>query len=141
MYRVTGSSFPPHKDLVRHIVYGDTAAEGRANSAWLGDNNPDRAGKSAKEVLSDYIEALLIHISTKAASQRGGPPLGKSDTELVMLVPTAWPRNLKRTILHVSCSLIVFRSSYSPVHCHALNIKFSGCTGRQCSRGCLGHIN
>jgi hypothetical protein len=65
MYRVTGSSFPPFKDLVRHMVYDDTAAEGRANSAWLGDNNPDRAGKFAKEVLSDYIEALLIHISTK----------------------------------------------------------------------------
>jgi hypothetical protein len=106
MYRVTRSSFPPYKDLVLHMMDNVVSAQGRDNSVLLGDNDPNRAGKSAKDFLSDYIEALIMHISTEATSQRGGPPSGKSHTELVMLVPTSWLHILKSRILKVCFSPI-----------------------------------
>jgi hypothetical protein len=138
-YQVTKSSFPPHKDLVRHMVYDELAAQGRDNRAWLGDNDFDRAGKTANAVLSNYIEALVVHIAAEVASQCSGPPLGRFCEELVMLVPTTWPHSLKTMILHVSFSLFLFRFCHNNFDGHGLNIQLLGCESRQYSGGRLGH--
>lgn len=106
---VTETSFPPHENLVRHIV-NDDAAQGRDESAWLSDNDFVRADKSAKNVHSNYIKALIIHISAEVASQRSGPPLGRLYKEVVMLVPTTWPHSLKSMILQVGFSLLLLFS-------------------------------
>jgi hypothetical protein len=110
---VTKSSFPPHKNLVRHLTYDENPAvrlrDNETTAVRQGGNDFDRAGTSAKDVLSDYIEALVIHVSTEVASKRSGALFDKFHEEVIILVPTL-PHSLKTTILQVCCPLSFFRS-------------------------------
>lgn len=127
---MTKSDFPPHKDLVRHMMYDDHSVrrvfrclclesymQGYSSRAGAFD----RTGKPSGDRLSDYLEALGTHITTEIASKRRGRPINSSHKEILIVVPDLWCDGLKNTILQVGSSPLRLRSCFSTVDRHALN--------------------
>lgn len=63
---MTKTNFPPRKNLLRQIVYDDDPAHDRAVRSL----RRNRSGKPAKDVFSDYIEALKDDILSEITFKR-----------------------------------------------------------------------
>ena len=114
-HRITRTTFPPPEYLVREMMYDDdlVQARGRHDNVGLRDDSPHRAvnnfdgsGKSEKDVFTDYIKALGIHITTEIASKCSGTSINRFHKEVLLVVPNNWSGSLQNTILQVGSSLL-----------------------------------
>ena len=117
-HRITKTIFAPHKDLMRQMIYDNNLVQCRVDTLGLRDdnlhravdnlhravNNFDGSGKSAKDILADYVEALGVHITTEIASKYSGTPINRFQKEVLLVIPNRWRDRLESEILQVGRS-------------------------------------
>ena len=105
-HRISKTPFPPPKDFLWLIRYENNLVEDRVDSVRLRGDHLDRPAKSAKQIFSDYIEALGIHATKEIPSKCSETPFNRFHKEVLLVVPNSWPDDLKNTILQVGSSLL-----------------------------------